>query len=431
MPKENDWVLHGPYGDKSLMRNALAYEFARMIMPYAPRTQYCEMVINGEYMGVYLLVEKIKRDDDRVNIDKLEPEELSGDDLTGGYIIKIDKFVGGNIGGWTSKYPARPGGSQTTFFQFHSPKADDIMPEQREYMQAFMDEFEDVMFSDEFADSLTGYTQYIDRTTFIDYMLINEMCKNVDAYRLSTFLYKDKNSVDPRLKAGPVWDFNLGFGNVDFCAGPSPIGWVLDYNSICPDDQWIIHFWWNKLLNDPAFTKAALERWRTLRLNEFKTETLINRINNLASILDESQRRNFERWDIIGEYVWPNGQVSSSYNGEISFLKGWLEDRLLWMDANISNLFDPPYITRDFFDPVVYPNPFEDEVTFRYYINKNVRATIMIFNAQGQRIAQIEKVAKFNGEDSLSWKPENVSGMFYYNVWFDNEIKKAGRIFTQ
>ncbi len=428
MPKENDWVLHGPYGDKSLMRNALAYQFAHSIMPYAPRTHFCEMVLNGEYMGIYLLVEKIKRDKDRVDINELEIDAIIGDALTGGYIIKIDRSNGDDNEGWTSNYPPLPGASQTTFFQYQVPKADDIVSEQKTYIQTFMADFEEVMSSDEFADSLKGYSQYIDRASFIDYMLINEMCKNVDAYRLSTFLYKDRNSIDPLLKAGPVWDFNLGFGNVDFCAGPDPTGWVLDYNSICPEDNWIIHFWWNKLLSDPIYADAVRERWEALRQNEFKTERLLDRINTMAEELEEGQQRNFQQWNILGEYVWPNAIVANTYAEEISNLKNWLERRLIWMDENVADLFDPPYRRIDYFEPEVFPNPFDDQVTFKYYINKNVRATVRIFNTQGQRMAQIEKTAEFNGEDTIIWKPENVSGMFYYHVWFENEIKKSGRI---
>ena len=329
LPKENDWILHAPYSDKTLIRNALAYKLAGQIMPYAPRYRFCEVIVNDEYQGVYLLLEKIKRDNDRVDISRLDPDENAGDALTGGYILKLDKWNGSDNDGFPSDYPPQPGAIQQTIFQYHYPKPEDISNPQKAYIQEFMHEFDDVMASDNFADSTTGYHQYIDALTFVDYMIVNEICKNVDAYRLSTYFYKDRDSIDGRLKMGPVWDFNLGFGNVDFCMGPSPTEWVLNYSNYCPADNWIIHFWWEKLRFEEGFRALARERYFSLREDLFSNQKIWACIDSLVNHLDDARERNFEQWPIHGEYVWPNAYVGGNYDDDLNYLKK-LAGRSIW-----------------------------------------------------------------------------------------------------
>ncbi|MEN0051354.1 MAG: CotH kinase family protein, partial [Bacteroidota bacterium] len=263
MLKENDWVLHGPYTDKSLIRNALAYTIGRALMDYAPRVRFCELMLNGDYQGVYLLTEKIKRDNNRVDINNLKGDENSGDDLTGGYILKIDKFTGANNGGWASDYLAQDNIDFDINFQYDVPAADDITSEQMNYIQNYMSDFEDALAGENFMDAEEGYRKYIDTKTFIRFWIINELAKNVDGYRLSTYFYKDKNSIDSKLKMGPIWDFNLGFGNADYCTSGNPEGWVYNqFNEICPQDGVPIPFWWSRLLEDPDFQVELVEDWR-------------------------------------------------------------------------------------------------------------------------------------------------------------------------
>ena len=140
MPKESDWVIHSPYSDKSLIRNALAYYYAGQIMDYAPRIQLCELVLNGEYLGVVLFTEKIKRDKDRVDVNKLKDDEISGDDLTGGYILKFDKGEADEIA-WVSPYKPVEDSDRETRFLYHYPKPEDIMPEQATYIKSFITDF--------------------------------------------------------------------------------------------------------------------------------------------------------------------------------------------------------------------------------------------------------------------------------------------------
>ena len=210
MPEENDWVLHAPYQDKSLMRNVLAYHLSNKMGRYASRTRFCELHINGDYKGVYVLMEKIKRDDNRIDISKLNPEEISGDDLTGGYILKFDwPWTGDNLGGFESE-------NDGMIYNYHYPKPSDIVPEQEEYIINYIHDFEAIMLDQNYADYETGYPSTLDISSFVDFILLQELPKNVDAYRLSTYLYKDKESINNKLHAGPIWDINHGFGNCDY-----------------------------------------------------------------------------------------------------------------------------------------------------------------------------------------------------------------------
>lgn len=432
MPKENDWILHGPFSDKSLIRNALAYKLAGEIMPYAPRTQFCELMINGNYRGVYLFTEKIKVDKGRINIDKLQMAENAGDSLTGGYIIKIDKTAGSVTEGWSSSYPPMSGAIQRTYYQYHSPSPDDMTFNQRNYIRGFITDFENTMAGENFADSLMGYRAYIDPISFIDFILLNEMCKNVDAYRLSTYLYKDLDSVDPLLKAGPVWDFNLGFGNVDFCAGPSPQGWVMDYNSICPQDGYLIQFWWPKLLKDDDFGRQLIERWRELRTNEWSDNRIEACMDSLVESVAEGQVRNFVRWRILGEYVWPNAFIGDTYSEEIQQLRTWMTARLEWMDSSIGNLnrYLPTFSERS--EPRIYPNPFSETLIFEVYGVENEQVEVVVYNQLGQAIFVEKELIVIPGKQEIIWIPTNMStDIYFYRIFLNQEELGKGTILRQ
>jgi subtilisin-like proprotein convertase family protein len=189
MPEENDWVLYAPYNDKSLMRNALIYRLSNEMGRYASRTRFCEVLLNGAYQGIYILMEKIKVDSARVAIANLKTTDVSGDELTGGYILKIDKFDGEQVSYFTSPYPPCSDTSvwQEIYFQYHSPQPEDIVWQQKNYIKAYVDTFEDALAGAAFADPLNGYRQYADEYSFIDFSLMNEISRNVDGYRWSTF----------------------------------------------------------------------------------------------------------------------------------------------------------------------------------------------------------------------------------------------------
>lgn len=192
LPKESDWVLNASYIDKSFLRNVIAFKLFNEIGRYSSQTKFCELILNGEYRGIYILQEKIKRDKNRVNISKLEPESNEGEALTGGYIIKIDKTDPGDKF-WISPYPPFAGANQKIKYIYYYPESDEITKTQAEYIKSYITNFEKVMNTTNYNDPFYGYLNYIDIDSFVDMFLIFELSKNVDAYRLSTFFYKDRN----------------------------------------------------------------------------------------------------------------------------------------------------------------------------------------------------------------------------------------------
>lgn len=429
MPKENDWVFHNPFSDKSLIRNAITYSLAGKIMDYAPRVRMVEVVLNGDYRGVYLLTEKIKRDKDRVNIAKLTPES---EDITGGYIIKFDKGNNSEIG-FSSFYPPISGQQQTTNFLWHYPKVRDITPAQAGYISDFIYEFEDVLKSENFKDPTNGYRKYIDVESFIDFMFINEITKNVDGYRLSTFMYKDRDAVDGRLKMGPVWDFNLALGNANYCEGGNTNGWGYNFNSFCPQDFWVIHFWWKRLLQDEAFLQEVQEKWETYRQNELSDENIFGTIDSLTQLMTANQaaERNFRRWPILGEHIWPNNFVGSTYQSEVDYLRDWTERRLSWLDRQYSNLTSNEPTTGNSGEIKIYPNPTSrgQAITFEYTLNSGLYTTIKIYNSMGQEVNEL--VIDEEGDDrayKYTWDFLPAAGVYYYNVVSREAVEFSGKV---
>ena len=328
MPVENDWILYAPYSDKSLMRNFLTFDLGRKMGNYSPRTVYCELVVNGDYKGIYILMEKIKRDNDRVDIAKLDSDDLAGDSLTGGYIIKVDKYTGTGGSDWLSDFPNIGGGS--LYIQYHYPEASVMLPQQLDYIEHFMDSFEYALAGPNFADSLIGYSKYIDVNSFIDFYIVNELAKDIDAYRLSSYLYKDRDDNGGKLTMGPLWDFNLAYGNADYCSGGIPTGW--EVNSGCGGNN---PFWFERLLDDTTYQNKLKCRWEYLRDRSFYQDSIFNFIDSMSLYLNDAQQRNFQRWNILGTYVWPNYYVGNTYQDELTFFKTWISDRLTWIDSNI------------------------------------------------------------------------------------------------
>lgn len=337
LPKENDWIFYGPYSDKTLIRDILAYKLFTDMGHYASRSKLFELVINGEYKGVYVLLEKIKRDKQRVDIAKLNPIDIQGDELTGGYIIKIDKVDGAETNGWYSNFPPYSGAWQKILYQYHYPDQDEITLEQKNYIQNKVYEFESLMYSSSFNEPFGGYYDLIGLDSFADVFLITELARNVYGYRLSAFLHKDKDSNGGKIKCGPIWDYNFAFGNADYYSAWSTSGWHL-YTEF-KDDPFQIPFWWKKLMMDKIFTNRIARKWADFRSTCLSNEKIFRTIDSLSVLLDESQRRNFSKWNILGTYVYANYFIGNTYQSEINYLKSWITYRLNWLDSIIPKDF--------------------------------------------------------------------------------------------
>lgn len=402
LPSEEDWVLYAPYSDKSLLRNVLAYKFSREMGWYAPRTKLVELYLNNQYQGVYVFTEKIKRDRHRVNISKLNPDENSGDDLTGGYIVKLDKFDGATVGfGWDSPYlPPGRVDNQVVHFQYHYPKEDEITGQQAAYIQNHITSFENALHGPFFSHPTEGYRNMISMESFVDFALVNELSKNVDGYRLSTFLHKDRDSEDGKIYIGPVWDYNLAFGNANYCDGGSTQGWAWDFNSVCPGDWWLIPFWWKRLLRDPVFINMFKNRWNELRSGQLSNETVLGYIDSVAHVLDQPQQRNFTQWPILSDHIWPNNYVGNSYANEIGYLKSWIRDRFSWLDANINAMEIVTSLDDEvvYFDGItIYPNPSDGDFSLRISSAFMEDIQVQVYSQMGKLL--INKKLKISSMD--------------------------------
>ncbi|HEY9046352.1 MAG TPA: CotH kinase family protein [Ohtaekwangia sp.] len=433
LPKEEDWILFAPYNDKSLMRDALSYKLGRDLGHYATRTKYVELVLNGNYEGIYVLMEKIKRDKNRVNIEKLDPEETDAANITGGYIIKIDKTTGDSGEGWYSPHkPAPSAYQQSILFQYEYPKYNEIVPEQKAYIQQYIAAFENALAGDQFKDPANGYAKYIDVNSFIDYLIVQEITKNVDGYRLSAFFYKDSDAKGGKLVMGPIWDFNLGFGNADYCDGGSPQGFAKDFNTICDFHEALVPFWWNRLVEDEAFRQKLSTRWQELRTSTLKTSVIHQYIDSVASVLNqESQQRNFTRWPVLNTYVWPNYYIGATYQQEVVWLKSWISQRLTWLDDNFREIVTATEQEQQTADIAVYPNPFSGAVHIAYTLRKPAAVEITIYNAVGNRVHS-ETIEHLDaGKKIYTRDMGNASGLYYYTIKRGDAIVARGKLVAQ
>jgi hypothetical protein len=361
MGKEEDWVLHGPYADKSLIRNYLTFHLWNKTGRYGSDVQLCEVVINNDYKGVFVFMESIKRDDDRVDISKLNSDENTGDDLTGGYIFKIDKAsTSSDVKSWTSSIPPQDAQdeNQVITFRIEYPKPEDISTQQLTYITNYVNKFEQALAGSNYTNGDLGYRNYLDVSSFIDYSILTEMSRNVDGYRQDTYLYKDKDSKEGKLIIGPPWEFNFAFGNTDYCQGGDVQGWVMDFNSVCSSKDELNPFWWKRMMEDQSYVYSFKSRWQSLRNGAFQTSKILFTIDSLATILAVPQQRNFEKWPVLGTYIYPNNYVGSSYQDEIDYLKTWITERLAWMDTTI-DLIEVTLDTKASSDQTIsiYPNP--------------------------------------------------------------------------
>jgi hypothetical protein len=360
-PSDNDWILYAPYTDKSLIRNALSYQLGNELGRWAPRTQFCEVILNDTYIGVYVFMERIKASPGRVGIEAPAYTDTLNNQLTGGYIVKVDKTTAGGQIAWNSPYSAQAPGNGTIGFQLHDPDIDTIHPLQKAYIQDYITDWEVALKSNNFTDPITGYKPYIDVGSFIDYFLITELSKNVDGYRISTYLHKKRFSEGGKLVAGPLWDYNIAWGNANYCQGNLTTGWEINFNSIC-GGGWQNPFWWNRMLEDPLFANEVDCRWTSLRAGVLSDASIINYIDSVALILTAPAQRHYQKWPILGTYVWPNNYIGQTYQEEINYLKTWIQNRTAWMDANMFGSCNASVLENNIPSLQIYPNPSSDQI---------------------------------------------------------------------
>lgn len=314
MPSENDWILNGLAFDPSLIRDYLSYNLSCQLGNYAPRTVFCEVIINGSYQGLYLLQEKIKADSKRVNILKITAADNANPNITGGYITKADKTTGGDPVAWTmSSYAGE------TNFIHDLPKPEEVTAQQQTYIYSQFANLATTSHTNNINIS-SGYPSIIDVPSFIDFMIINELASNADGYQLSTYFHKDRNG---KLRAGPIWDFNLTYGNDLF-------QWGFDRSRT---DIWQFSNgdnegakFWRDLFTNPTYKCYLSKRWNALQQSDqpLNFEALKALIDATVNTIAEAKVREHAKWGTI-----PNQAL------EIENMKAFLEQRILWITNHL------------------------------------------------------------------------------------------------
>ena len=402
MPPESDWVLYAPYMDKTMMRNYLAYTLTREMGRWASRVRYVELILNNEYQGIYLLAEKIKRDSSRVNISKLLPTDNTGIELTGGYIFSLDK----EPNGWLSSYPT-PGATNQARRQFSYvyPKVLDITTQQKNFIKQTVDDFESTLAGPNFQDPSFGVRKHADLNSFIDFLIMNELSRNIDGYRLSSYFHKNKNVGDGRIKAGPAWDFDLGFKNADYCDGSLISGWAYKFNSVCPGDgSGLIPFWWDRLMLDTSFVSSLRCRWLDLRKTTLSDQRINNLIDSADLLTTEARTRHFAKWNLNGNTWWRGINPIRSYEEEKNTMKLWIKQRAEWIDFNLQNkgaCGDWPSDNNENIIIKAFPNPFRNSgnISIRSKETQGIRLTVIAIN--GKTMTQTFKNI-FRGNNNIS-----------------------------
>jgi hypothetical protein len=335
LPADSDWVLYAPFSfDRVLINNAFVFDLSNQIGRYAVRTRFVEMYLNAndetvsasDYVGLYIFMEKIKRGEERVNVEKLQPWDSTEPKITGGYMLKIDRPDPGDSGFRTAR--GNPTYGDGTFC-YVDPKQVEITAAQSTWIRGYLDAFETALYGPDSADPQTGYAKYIDVDCFVDHNLLNMLAMNVDALRLSAYLYKAR---DGKLGMGPLWDFDRALDSTDGRDDNART-----WHGSGDGTDYLNYVWWDRLFKDPNFWQRYIDRWFALRRGAFSTASLNATIDGMANEIREAQVRNTQKWP-------GQGPRFGGFQGEIDHLKQWLETRCTWVD---SQFVTPPRIAPD------------------------------------------------------------------------------------
>jgi hypothetical protein len=309
LPADDDWVLAAPYSDKSLMRNVLAHRTARALGRYAPRTRFVELVLGGDYVGVYVLTQRIELGKGRVDVDE--------DGVSGGYILELTtRDQAGADERLMSPITRRP-------FLFTDPGRDKLSRREAGWIRGYVGRFERALYRG------GDWRRRLDVPAAVDYMLLQELFKNADGFYSSTYMHKGRGA---KLALGPVWDFDRAMGNSDYGRSSSLPGFMLSGRS-----------WAERLYRDRGFSRAMALRWRELRGAGLRRD-LMRAIDAMSAQLRGPAARNFQRWPILGHYVRPNprdprtGGYRTTWQAEVRYLRTWLNRRMAWLDRGLPRL---------------------------------------------------------------------------------------------
>ena len=331
MPKNDDWVLNGPFLDKSLMRNYLAMNISSEIMGYAPRVRFCEVFLNEKYQGLYLMMEPISQGEKRIPISKVEKDN----DYTS-YILRMDRGSLNeykNINNFSKYTLGIPLDKDLTHYRINIdyPTSKNLTDSKKEYIEKDFSQFEKTLYSFDYNTGDYGYQNYIDVNSFVDYYIINEFFQNYDAVLFSTYLYKDLRG---KINIGPVWDFNNSMDN--YVEGSNPIEQTMLEQRL----------WYTMLFKDEKFVEKVLYRYKELRKTALNEKNLLKHIDDIETYLGSAIERNFDVWGFSFDYskvnhfskLLPKERNITSHEEAVLKIKEFIVNRGRWLDNNIEYL---------------------------------------------------------------------------------------------
>lgn len=396
---------------------------------YSPRMQLCEVLLDSVYKGIYIFGEKIKRDKNRVNIANLKPEDVEGDNLTGGYVLQQNYWDPSTS--FQSNYSPIDHPEFDVHFVYEYPKPEDITEVQKLYIASFVDSLETALYSPDFTDPEIGYRKYLDVKSFIDYFLLNELARNNDGFKKSVFFHKDRFSNGGKMKAGPIWDFDWAWKNMWGCDIFSAIdgsGWAHHIND-CPTDNYSCG-WYVRLFQDSTFLDELKCTYEDYRETIFDTNYVFNYIDSIGLAVANAQERHFKKWPILG-ISGPAPEVNAiatTYAAELDTLKSWINLRLNWLDANMPGLCSP---ATGVFDPAsqqawidYYPTPTSQTVHFEGRISGSLPARFVVYDVTGRIV------------DETIWQTGNISddydlpaaGIYYFSITNATGQSQTGKL---
>jgi len=318
LPAAKKWVLYGPYADKSLIRNALTYSLYNDMGHYSVKTAFVDLIINDNYQGIYVLTEKINVGPNHLNIPELKVEKNGT--TSGGYLLEVDRNK------WSAIYPSSNDTSHLPlYYTLEHPKTKKTDSLTQELIKHQFNIFEKNLYQ-ETKDMLNN----VDINSFIDHFIISEFTKNIDAYRLSTYIYNpDIKAKTPKFYMGPIWDYNFAYGLTNYNDGFNPEGFIYNSASYVP-------FWWEKLIKNKTFYSSLQDRYFQLRKTKLSNEFILNKVDSFYNICKEPAKNNFKKWTVLdSKDFWPNYYLGKTYEDEINYLKTWINKRLLFIDGEL------------------------------------------------------------------------------------------------
>lgn len=311
--RERDWVLLANHADKTLIRNAVAFEISKEVgMAFSPSVAFVDVVLNGSFRGNYMVTDQVEAGPMRVNVRKMSTTDTTEPFVTGGYLLELDGFAAGEPLWFTTNM-----GMKVTI---KSPDSEDINTAQLDYVKNYMSRVEAALFSVDFKDPVLGYRALVDTTSLVNWYLASELTGNSDAF-WSTFIYKQHS--DDKLYFGPLWDYDIAFNN-DSRLGDAT-------RKLMSQAAHNPRTWINKFLSDEWFQTAVWRRWQELVDNQIESK-LLTYIDDLSDELDASQQLNFNLWKILSSKIYQEQFLFSTYGGGVDYLKSYITDRISFLN---------------------------------------------------------------------------------------------------